>query len=153
MGDGIPIMYQQKDADVLSRASALTPTVDLSTITSPPSISTINSIAATNPISTTITVSGVDEISGAPNPSKLSTGAKIGIGVGVPIAVLLGLLLGFLIWRKRQVHRKNGVVYELEQEGVKEYDNNQVASAYHASQAVHEGIDDRRHELEGVSAR
>jgi hypothetical protein len=149
-------MYQRTDAEVLSRASTLTPTVDLSTITSPPSIPVTNSLSGTNTMTMTNSVSTDTGSSGASSSSSLSTGAKIGIGIGVPIAVLLGLLLGFMIWRRRRTHGKSGAVYELEQEGIsKDNHDNQVTSAYYANQPVHEiqSTDDRRHELDGTTAR
>jgi hypothetical protein len=94
-GDGIPIMWQSSDAALLARASTITPTIQ-STITIASSI-----IPSTTTIST--------------QPHGLSTGAKIGIGVSIPLAIIAGLVVGLLLWKKRRGRYLSG-------EKISEYD-------------------------------
>jgi hypothetical protein len=125
-GDGIPIMWQSKDADVLSRAAAMTPSARLS----PPAIT------APSSSSTTTTPTNLSTPS-----SGLSTGAKIGLGVGLPVAVILAVVLGLLLWRRcSKQHRTvdaSASAYESYQ-GAMEYKDGRVAPAYSGSQPVHE---------------
>lgn len=139
-GDGIPIMWQSKDADVLSRARAMTPT-----ITAPPSAPT------STPTNTNTS---------APS-SGLSTGAKIGLGVGIPIAVIFVLVLGFLLWRRRsKKHRSveaSAPAYE-QHTGAAEYKDGRGEQAYYQAQPVHEMQDLNQthrttHELPGGGQR
>lgn len=44
--------------------------------------------------------------SSASPASSFPTSAKIGVGVGIPVALLLGLIVGFLLFRH---HKKKGV--------------------------------------------
>lgn len=104
-GDGVPIMWQSSDAEVLGRAYAQTQKDGVATATSPPPTS-----SATQSSSPATSLSAPQSNSG-----DLSMGAKIGIGVGIPVAVLLGLILGFLLWRRRRARQDTGAVYQDDQ--------------------------------------
>lgn len=154
-GDGVPVMWQNSDAEALGRAYAQTKTTGTVVMTSSSTLS--SNTGASSPASST---SPWNTDSGG-----LSTGSKIGLGVGIPVAVLLGLLVGFLLWRRRQTQRETGAVYqdqqppeqypraELEHKGIPE------APVYYAhEQAVHEihstpEAYHSRHELPDVHQR
>ena len=77
--DGIPIWWQSSDLSVFAAASTR------------PRTSSISSRGTGLPAPTVI----VDS-------NRLSTGAIIGLGIGVPFALILGLVLGFIVFRWRQ---------------------------------------------------
>jgi uncharacterized protein HemX len=84
-------MWQSKDAEILARASAITPT-------------TQQSIETTTPETTK--PSNTSESTGISPPSDgLSTGAKIGVSVGIPFVVIIGLALGFFFWKRRRTRQ------------------------------------------------
>ncbi|KAH3906903.1 hypothetical protein HBI56_064530 [Parastagonospora nodorum] len=95
-GDGIPIYWQSSDAEVLSRAAAMTPTSDPGSVASPSNASAYSSSAPTS--------SGIAQTGSSPS-AGLSTGAKAGIGAGVPIAVIALLMMGFFFWKRRRDRR------------------------------------------------
>jgi hypothetical protein len=142
-GDGVPIMWQSKDAEVLARAVAMTPTVQSNTITS--------TSEAKKP-------SVTSEVPGFSSPDGLSTGVKIGLGVGIPIAFIAGLALGLLLWKRRRGHKiehERGLVDE--QSGFSaEYKVTPAAPMHYAGEQVHElrtrpEAYHSRHELPGVA--
>jgi hypothetical protein len=144
-GDGVPIMWQSKDAEVLARASTLLPTVQLSTVT----------LASETP--ETSKPSDTSEVTGVPRSGGLSTGAKIGIGVSIPIAVIIGIALGFLLWKRRRAHRTEHTrSLANEPPGVNaEKKDTLAAPAYFAGEQIHElhspETHHSRHELPDVT--
>ncbi|KAF2489093.1 hypothetical protein BU16DRAFT_531503 [Lophium mytilinum] len=102
-GDGVPIWWQNSDDALLAAASTMLPSASSSTVpttglastggTARPSATTSipSSTAATSASSTAV-----------PGVGGLSTGAKVGLGVGIPVAIIAGLALGYLLFRRRQ---------------------------------------------------
>jgi hypothetical protein len=126
-GDGVPIMWQSKDAEVLARASTMRSTSPQSTVTPTPEISK---------------PPGTSEVTSISTSGGLSMGAKIGIGVSIPIAVIVGLALGFLLWKRRRAHRvkhERSLAYESTGVNVEKKDTYaSVAPAYFAGEQIHE---------------
>jgi hypothetical protein len=126
-GDGVPIMWQSKDAEVLARASTMRSTSQQSTATS---------------TSETSRPSNTSEVIGVPSPSGLSMGAKIGIGVSIPIAVIVGLALGLFLWKRRRAHRverERSLPYESTGFNAEKKDTYACAAPAHfAGEQIHE---------------
>jgi hypothetical protein len=80
IADGLLIMWQASDSEVLARAAAMTTTPQSSTGSTP-------SPSATSTLSPS---------------SGLSTGAKIGLGIGIPVVVIAFLVIGFFFWERRR---------------------------------------------------
>jgi hypothetical protein len=146
-GDGVPIMWQSKDAEVLASASVITTTVQSST----------RSITTTLGTTSRTSSPGTTGIS---SPGGLSTGAKIGVGVGIPVAVIAGLVLGIFLWkRKRTQHigQDRSLVYEqhdssAENKGARA----PPVPAYYGAEPIHELHSTpepyhARHELPGAA--
>jgi hypothetical protein len=98
-GDGIPIWWQSSDAQVLARASALKPTAILT------SVETLTSAMALP--SSTLESPGVSQTS-RPSSGGLSTAVGFGLGMGIPVAVMGGLVIVWLLWRRRRSFRADG---------------------------------------------
>jgi hypothetical protein len=58
-------------------------------------------------------------------------GAKIGLGVGIPVALALGLVAGWLLFRRRK--KRDGVAQELPAVETEQYKHYQNGNYYNAS--------------------
>ncbi|KAL5377441.1 hypothetical protein DPSP01_009779 [Paraphaeosphaeria sporulosa] len=102
--NGIVVMFQSSDVAMLKSAAvnptaAVTSTSKLSTPTS-----TGHSETTGTASSTSAPTGAVTDAQSGTSSGGLSTGAKVGMGVGIPCALLLGLVFGWFLFRRRKAN-------------------------------------------------
>ncbi|KAJ4355624.1 uncharacterized protein N0V89_003644 [Didymosphaeria variabile] len=99
--NGIVVMFQSSDTAML-RSVTVNPTAG---VASTSATTTTPSAQSSTGTTNTAVSTGAATSTGDAQPvssSGLSTGAKVGMGVGIPCALLLGLLFGWFLFRKRR---------------------------------------------------